>query len=213
MQHPKRAIASQPHGFARRILTVLSATLVLFRAARNRCRARSPAQPDPLGREPQRLQLDVGGRHPGLPRQATRLAQDLVTPDYEKVITLSRTQTNVSTTPDVGEAPKKASLIIYEACQAWHINPKVMLAMLEKEQSLLSDSAEAGFDHPGSRSRCRLPGEDPLARPRQARLQPGGDQQVSGFRQPDLARGQAARHVRRSEQGLGDRAVHRGDVV
>ncbi len=31
-----------------------------------------------------------------------------------------------------------AATIIYEACQAWQINPKVMLTMLQKEQSLLT---------------------------------------------------------------------------
>jgi hypothetical protein len=31
-----------------------------------------------------------------------------------------------------------ASVIIWEACQAWHINPRVMLALLQKEQSLLT---------------------------------------------------------------------------
>jgi hypothetical protein len=63
---------------------------------------------------------------------------DLVTRDYDKVITLSKTKNNYNTTPDKGEKPKPASLIIWEACQAWKINPKVMLVMLQKEQSLLT---------------------------------------------------------------------------
>jgi hypothetical protein len=33
---------------------------------------------------------------------------------------------------------KRASTIIWEACQAWTISPKVMLTMLQKEQSLLT---------------------------------------------------------------------------
>jgi hypothetical protein len=33
---------------------------------------------------------------------------------------------------------KKASQIIWEACQAWHINPRTMLTLLQKEQSLLT---------------------------------------------------------------------------
>ena len=64
--------------------------------------------------------------------------KDLVTRDYDKVITLSKTKNNYNTTPDKGETPKRASLIIWEACQAWKINPKVMLVMLQKEQSLLT---------------------------------------------------------------------------
>jgi hypothetical protein len=40
--------------------------------------------------------------------------------------------------------PKKtAAQIIYEACQAWSINPRVMLATLQKEQSLLTTSNSA----------------------------------------------------------------------
>jgi hypothetical protein len=37
-----------------------------------------------------------------------------------------------------GGPSAKASVIIWEACQTWHINPKVMLTMLQKEQSLLT---------------------------------------------------------------------------
>lgn len=37
-----------------------------------------------------------------------------------------------------GGSVAPASVIIWEACQAWHINPKVMLTMLQKEQSLLT---------------------------------------------------------------------------
>lgn len=62
----------------------------------------------------------------------------LVTSDYDRVITLSKTKDNVNTTPDKGEAPKPASRIIWEACQQWNISPKVMLTMLQKEQSLLT---------------------------------------------------------------------------
>ncbi len=62
----------------------------------------------------------------------------LVTSDYDKVITLSTTKDNVNTTPDTGESEKRASRIIWEACQAWQISPKIMLTMLQKEQSLLT---------------------------------------------------------------------------
>jgi hypothetical protein len=64
--------------------------------------------------------------------------KSLVTADYDKVITLSKTKNNVNTTPDKGEKPKTASRIIWEACRAWKISPKVMLVMLQKEQSLLT---------------------------------------------------------------------------
>jgi len=68
----------------------------------------------------------------------------LVTADYDKVITLSKTKANTNSTPDKGETPKRASRIIYEACRAWKINPKVMLTMLQKEQSLLSTKPKVG---------------------------------------------------------------------
>jgi len=64
--------------------------------------------------------------------------KNLVTSDYDKVITLSKTKDNVNTTPDKGETPKRASTIIWEAAQAWDISPKVLLTMLQKEQSLLT---------------------------------------------------------------------------
>lgn len=62
----------------------------------------------------------------------------LVTSDYDQLITTSSKTPNVNLTPDKGEAPKPASQIIWEACQRWQINPKVMLTMLQKEQSLLT---------------------------------------------------------------------------
>ena len=37
-----------------------------------------------------------------------------------------------------GGKPATAATIIYESCQAWQISPKVMLTMLQKEQSLLT---------------------------------------------------------------------------
>jgi len=64
--------------------------------------------------------------------------KDLVARDYDKVITLSKKTNNLNITPDKGETPKAASRIIWEACQAWRISPKVMLTMLQKEQSLLT---------------------------------------------------------------------------
>jgi hypothetical protein len=42
------------------------------------------------------------------------------------------------TTDYAGAEGKKASKIIWQACQAWQISPKVMLTMLQKEQSLLT---------------------------------------------------------------------------
>ena len=54
----------------------------------------------------------------------------LVTSDYDQVITLSKKKKNWNATPDRGEKPKPASQIIWEACQAWHINPKVMLILV-----------------------------------------------------------------------------------
>jgi len=62
----------------------------------------------------------------------------LVTSDYDTTITLSASRPNVNLTPDTDGVKKRASLIIWEACQQWHVNPKVMLTMLQKEQSLLS---------------------------------------------------------------------------
>jgi hypothetical protein len=62
----------------------------------------------------------------------------LVTPDYDKVLTATPGNVNVNATPDKGEAPKPAAVIIWEACQQWKISPKVMLTMLQKEQSLLT---------------------------------------------------------------------------
>ncbi|MBI5230842.1 MAG: hypothetical protein HY876_01630, partial [Coriobacteriales bacterium] len=41
-------------------------------------------------------------------------------------------------TPDHNGRSKKASQIIYDACRAYKISPKVMLVMLQKEQSLLT---------------------------------------------------------------------------
>ncbi len=78
-----------------------------------------------------------------LETQAGALAS-LVTSDYDQVITLSKTKKNWNATPDRGEKPKPASRIIWEACQAWKINPKVMLAMLQKEQSLITTKPEPG---------------------------------------------------------------------
>lgn len=64
--------------------------------------------------------------------------KDLVTRDYDKVITLSKKYDNKNLTPDKGEKPKRASRIIWEAARAWNISPKVLLTMLQKEQSLLT---------------------------------------------------------------------------
>ncbi len=62
----------------------------------------------------------------------------LVTSDYDKVITPTPGNVNVNKTPDTDGVKKSAAQIIWEACQQWHISPKVMLALLQKEQSLLT---------------------------------------------------------------------------
>jgi hypothetical protein len=41
-------------------------------------------------------------------------------------------------TTDYAGKKKPAAQIIFEACQQWHISPRVMLTMLQKEQSLLT---------------------------------------------------------------------------
>ena len=106
---------------------------------------------------------------------------DLVTRDYDKVITLSKTKNNYNTTPDKGETPKRASLIIWEACQAWKINPKVMLVMLQKEQSLLTRTS-SWFDHAGPSGGSGVPRQSGVPK-----HQPGGDEPLPRVRQPDLA--------------------------
>ena len=107
---------------------------------------------------------------------------DLVTSDYDKVITLSKTKNNLNTTPDKGETPKRASLIIWEACQAWKINPKVMLTMLQKEQSLLTRTTL------GSTTLARAVGAGCPGSLVYPKHQPGRNEPLSRFRQPDLAR-------------------------
>ena len=62
----------------------------------------------------------------------------LVTADYDRTITISTSQPNINLTPDSDGVRKPASQIIWEACQQWKISPKVMLTMLQKEQSLLT---------------------------------------------------------------------------
>lgn len=42
---------------------------------------------------------------------------------------------------------KPAAQIIYEACQAWQISPRVMLTLLQKEQSLLSGGYSGTLSH------------------------------------------------------------------
>jgi hypothetical protein len=136
MQNITRSTASQPHGFILRLFAVLGAALVFFALA------------GPAFAAPPNLILSDGNLRDYNSMSAADIQafldkqtgplKSLVTPDYEKNITLSPTVNNLSTTPDAGEAPKPASLIIWEACQQWHISPKVMLVMLEKEQSLLT---------------------------------------------------------------------------
>jgi hypothetical protein len=46
-------------------------------------------------------------------------------------------------TTDYAGKKKPASQIIFEACKQWHISPRVMLTMLQKEQSLLTRTSLA----------------------------------------------------------------------
>jgi len=64
--------------------------------------------------------------------------KSLVASDYDKTITISSSQPNINLTPDTDGVKKPASQIIWEACQEWKISPRVMLTMLQKEQSLLT---------------------------------------------------------------------------
>ena len=105
---------------------------------------------------------------------------DLKTADYDKVITLSKTKSNVNSTPDKGEAPKPASRIIWEACRAWKISPKVMLTMLQKEQSLLTRKPAARLQHACTCNRRGMPGSlvDPKNNPVATNKYPGFGNQV-----------------------------------
>jgi len=138
MQNPKRYIAEQPHGFTRRVLAVLSASLIIFALfGAGTALAAPPGLIVSDGNFRDYNSMSAADIQAFLETKSGPL-KSLTTADYDKVITLSKTTNNLNATPDVGESPKKASLIIWEACQAWKINPKVMLAMLEKEQSLLT---------------------------------------------------------------------------
>ena len=136
MQESIHFPASQPHGFVLRLAMALGTTLAFFALAGS-----AFAAPPNLILSDGNLRdynsMSAADIQAFLNKQTGPL-KSLVTPDYDKVITLSTTVNNLNTTPDTGEAPKPASLIIWEACQAWKINPKVMLVMLEKEQSLLT---------------------------------------------------------------------------
>jgi hypothetical protein len=58
--------------------------------------------------------------------------------DHDTTPTVSASQPNVNLTPDADRVELSAAQLIWDACQQWQINPKVMLAMLQKEQSLLT---------------------------------------------------------------------------
>jgi hypothetical protein len=63
----------------------------------------------------------------------------LVTADHDETTpTPTPGNPNVNKTPDADSKKLPASQLIWDACQQWEINPKVMLAMLQKEQSLLT---------------------------------------------------------------------------
>jgi hypothetical protein len=58
--------------------------------------------------------------------------------DHDTTCTVSASQPNVNLTPDADRVSQSAAQLIWDACQQWQINPKVMLTMLQKEQSLLT---------------------------------------------------------------------------
>jgi hypothetical protein len=62
----------------------------------------------------------------------------LKTWDHDTTCTVIASQPNVNLTPDADRVSQSAAQLIWDACQQWQINPKVMLAMLQKEQSLLT---------------------------------------------------------------------------
>jgi hypothetical protein len=60
-----------------------------------------------------------------------------------------------------GQPKKTAAVIIYEACRAWNINPKVMLSTLQKEQSLLTVSNSSNASRLIKAVGCGVYGTDP----------------------------------------------------
>lgn len=134
--HNPQAPAVRSHGLAKRLIATFLVTIVFFALAGSAFAA------------PPNLILSDGKMRASNSMTAAEIQaylntqpgplKTLVTPDYDKVITLSSSHVNVNMTPDKGEAPKPASQIIWEACQQWNISPMVMLTMLQKEQSLLT---------------------------------------------------------------------------
>jgi hypothetical protein len=178
MRETVRPSTSQPHGFARRMVAVLCAVVVFFALA-----GAAFAEPPGLILSDENLRaydsMSVAEIQAFLDQRTGSLGT-LVTSDYDKVITLSTRTNNLNTTPDIGEAPKPASQIIWEACQSWKINPKVMLTMLEKEQSLLSKKPVAGSTTLARAVGAGCPGSlvDPTRNPIATNKYPGFGNQI-----------------------------------
>lgn len=122
----------------RRLTTLLAATAIVLALAGTT--AASAVPPDLILSDSNLRAYDsmsVAQIQAYLDRQPGPL-KSLVTADYDKTITLSASQPNINLTPDTDGVKKPASQIIWEACQQWKISPKVVLAMLQKEQSLLT---------------------------------------------------------------------------
>jgi hypothetical protein len=137
MQSPIRFAPSRRHCAAKRLVATVGAALILLAFT---CGVAVAAPPNRVLSDEVLRDYDsmsAADIQAYLDRQPGPL-KNLVTSDYDTTITLSATKRNVNLTPDTDGVKKRASLIIWEACQQWHINPKVMLAMLQKEQSLLT---------------------------------------------------------------------------
>jgi hypothetical protein len=134
--HNPQTHSSQLHGLAKRVGAVVFATLI-FSAVASSALAAPPNLILSDGNLRAYDSMTVAEIQAYLNTQPGPL-KTLVTSDYDKVITATPGNVNVNKTPDVGEAKKPASQIIWEACQQWKISPKVMLTMLQKEQSLLT---------------------------------------------------------------------------
>ncbi len=62
-------------------------------------------------------------------------------------------------TTDYAGVKKPASKIVWEAAQAWNLNPKVILATLQKEQSLLAKPNPSAKTSHGGDGMRRLRGQ------------------------------------------------------
>ena len=138
MPNPACSHTSLPHGSVRRFTAALGAALVVFAVTGVGSAFAAP---------PNRVLSDKVLRNSNSMSAAEIQAylntqpgplKTLVTSDYDKVITPNPRTINVNLTPDTDGVKKPASLIIWEACRQWKVNPRVMLTMLQKEQRLLT---------------------------------------------------------------------------